>query len=53
MKPLVWFASLLLLLSAAMILADIGAAELWITLIAVGVAIVVIGKKGQRSTRAS
>jgi hypothetical protein len=51
MKPVMWFAVLLLLFGAAMILADIGAAGLWIAVIAVGLAIVVLGKKGPRTTR--
>jgi hypothetical protein len=53
MKPVMWFAIFLLLCGAAMILADIGAAALWIAVIAVGVALVVLGKKGQGTTRTS
>ena len=42
MRPIVWIAVVLLLLGAIMLLADIGAAGLWIAVITVGIALVVI-----------
>jgi hypothetical protein len=48
MKPLVWIAVPLLLLGAAMLLANIGAAGLWIAVITVGIVLVVIGQARNR-----
>ena len=42
MKPLLWVAVPMLLLAAAMLVADVGAAGLWIAVVAVGVALVAI-----------
>jgi hypothetical protein len=45
MKPLLlWIAVPLLLLSAAMLIAGIGASSLWIAVTAVGIALIVIGQ---------
>ena len=44
MKPLLWIAVPLLLVGAAMLVAGIGAPGLWIAVIAVGLALVVIGR---------
>lgn len=45
MKSLLpWVAIPLMLLGAAMLIADIGATALWIAVIAVGIALVAIGK---------
>jgi hypothetical protein len=41
---LLWVAVPLLLLGAAMLIADIGATALWIAVITVGIALVVIGR---------
>ncbi len=43
-RSLLWVAVPLMLLGAAMLIADIGAAGLWIALIAVGIALVAIGQ---------
>ena len=43
-RLLLWVAVPLLLLGAAMLIADIGATALWIAVIAVGIALVVIGQ---------
>lgn len=51
MKAVMWVAALLLLLAAAMLLADIGATGLWIAVIAVGIAIVAIGMKQRPTTK--
>jgi hypothetical protein len=40
MKPLIWLAVVLMLTGGAMLVADIGAAGLWIAVIAVGIALV-------------
>ncbi len=40
----VWIAIALLLLAAAMLIADIGATALWIAVITVGIALVLIGR---------
>jgi hypothetical protein len=42
MKPLFWIAVPLLLLAAAMLVAGVGEAGLWIAVVAVGVALVAI-----------
>jgi hypothetical protein len=42
MKTLLWIASALMVMAAAMLIANIGAAALWIAVIAVGIAVVVI-----------
>lgn len=42
MKPLLWIAVPLLLLSAAMLVAGVGEAGLWIAVVAVGIALVAI-----------
>ena len=43
-RLLLWIAVPLLLLGAAMLIADIGATALWIAVITVGIAFVVIGR---------
>jgi len=50
-RLLLWVAVPLLLLGAAMLIADIGATALWIAVIAVGVALVAIGQVKPSSTR--
>lgn len=40
MKPYMWFAVVFMLVGAVMLVADVGAAALWIAVIAAGVAIV-------------
>jgi hypothetical protein len=42
MKPLLWVVAVMLVLAAAMLVADVGAAGIWFTVIAVGVAVVAI-----------
>ena len=42
MKPLLWIAAPLLLLAAAMLIAGVGNAGLWIAIVAVGVGLVAI-----------
>ena len=44
-----WFAVCLLLVGAAMLFADTGAAGLWISVIAVGIALVVIAVNRNRT----
>ena len=41
-RPLIWIAVALLLFSAIMLVADVGAAGLWIGVITIGIAIVAI-----------
>jgi hypothetical protein len=48
-RLLLWAAVPLLLLGAAMLIADIGATALWIAVIAVGIALVVIGQNEAES----
>jgi hypothetical protein len=48
MNLLVWIAVPLLLLGAIMLIADVGAAGLWIALIAVGIAMVLVGLASRR-----
>ena len=43
-RLLLWVAVPLMLLGAAMLIADIGATALWVAVIAVGIALVVIGQ---------
>ena len=43
-RSLLWVAVPLMLLGAAMLIADIGATALWIAVIAVGIALVAIGQ---------
>jgi hypothetical protein len=43
-RLLLWVAVPLMLLGAAMLIADIGATALWIAVIAVGIALVAIGR---------
>ena len=50
MKSLLWIAVPLLLGGAVMLVAGIGAPGLWIAVIAVGVALVVIGRRNPGST---
>ena len=50
-RLLLWVAVPLLLLGAAMLIADIGATALWIAVIAVGIALVTIGQVKPSSTR--
>ena len=52
MRALGWIAVPLLLLGAVMLVADIGAAGIWIGVIAVGVAMVAIAIAGGRSPHA-
>jgi len=42
MRTLLWIAAALTVIAAAMLVADVGAAALWIAVIAVGIAAVVI-----------
>ena len=44
MKFLPWIAVPLLLLGAAMLIADIGASGLWIAVVAVGIALVAVSR---------
>jgi hypothetical protein len=46
MRPLLWLAVVLMLTSAALLIADVGASGLWIAVIAVGVALVAIERVG-------
>ena len=48
MKALLPISIVLMLLGAAMLLADVGASGLWIAVIAVGVSMVVIVQRGGR-----
>jgi hypothetical protein len=50
MKVLAWLAVPLLIIAACMLVAGIGAPGLWIAVVAVGVALVVIGR-GKPTTR--
>jgi hypothetical protein len=47
--PFTWIAVVLLLVGAAMLVAGVGAAGLWISVITIGIALVVID--GRRSRR--
>jgi hypothetical protein len=49
MNLLLWIAAPLLLLGAVMLIADVGAAGLWIAVIAVGLGMVVIGLASRRA----
>ena len=49
-RLLLWVAVPLLLLGAAMLIADIGATALWIAVIAVGIALVAIGQMKPSAT---
>lgn len=42
MRPLLWLVAVMLVVAAAMLIADLGSAGVWITVIAVGVAVVAI-----------
>lgn len=45
MKPLVlWIAALLMLLGGSMLVAGIGSPAVWIAMVAVGIALVVVGR---------
>ncbi len=44
MRMLLWVAAALMLFAAVMLVADVGAAALWIAIIAVGIATVVIAQ---------
>ena len=44
MKTLLWIAAAVMVVAAAMLVADVGAAALWIAVIAVGIAVVVVVK---------
>ena len=48
MSLLMWIAAAVLLIAAAMLVAGVGAAGLWMTVIAVGIAAVAIGLVRQR-----
>ena len=48
MSLLMWIAAAVLLIAAAMLVAGVGAAGLWMTVIAVGIAAVTIGLVRQR-----
>jgi hypothetical protein len=50
MRPLLWIAVPLMLVGAVMLVAGIGAPGLWIAVVAVGVALVVIGRRDPGST---
>ena len=49
-KPLPWIAALLLLVAGAMLVAGVGAASLWIAVVAVGIALVAValGRSGNK-----
>jgi hypothetical protein len=49
MAPMLWAAVVLMLVGAGMLVADVGAAALWIAVIAVGVAMVAIVQTRNRS----
>ena len=49
MAPMLWVAVVLMLVGAGMLVADVGAAGLWIAVIAVGVAMVAIVQTRNRS----
>ena len=49
-RLLLWVAVPLMLLGAAMLIADIGATALWIAVIAVGIALVVTGRAKPSAT---
>ena len=49
-RLLLWVAVPLMLLGAAMLIADIGATALWIAVIAVGIALVAIGQMKPSAT---
>ena len=49
-RLLLWVAVPLMLLGAAMLIADIGATALWIAVIAVGIALVAIGQAKPSAT---
>jgi hypothetical protein len=49
MNLLLWIAAPLLLLGAVMLIADIGAAGLWIAVIAVGLVMVLMGLASRRT----
>ena len=48
MRMLLWVAAALMLFAAVMLVADLGAAALWIAVIAVGIATVVIAQMRTR-----
>jgi hypothetical protein len=48
MTPLVWIAVVLMLIGAVMLFAGIGAAGLWIAVVAVGIALVAIDQTRRR-----
>ena len=50
MKFLLWIAVPLMLVGAAMLLAEIGEAALWIAVIAVGIGLVVIARRTPGAT---
>jgi hypothetical protein len=45
MSPLLWIAVLLLVTAAVMLVAGVGAPALWFAVVAVGVALVVVGRR--------
>ena len=49
MSPMLWVAAVVMLIGAGMLVADVGAAALWIALIAIGVAVVVIAQVRDRA----
>ena len=49
MSPLMWITAVLLLVAAAMLVAGVGAAGLWIAVIAAGIAVVAIERVRGRS----
>jgi hypothetical protein len=53
MTPFVWIATALMLLAAAMLVADIGAPGLWIAVVTVGIAVVVVGQRRDRKSLGS
>jgi hypothetical protein len=50
-QPLMWIAAVLMLSGAVMLVADVGAASLWIALITVGIAVVVVDVYRHRQER--
>ena len=45
MNPLLWIAVLLLVTAAVMLVAGVGAPALWFAVVAVGVALVIVGRR--------
>ncbi len=50
MSVLMWVIAVILLVAAAMLIVDVGAAGLWIAVIAVGIAMVALEQRRRRHT---